>query len=638
MWGMVGLAIFLCGVSVAVSQASRALTLASAVCGSLVLLILALLTQVQVHFIRRREEEALAVEDYKRSHAGTELFADADEALKHVARTLRIYQSYVLPVLAIAVGVAIIVAGALLWRTFTAMPALPTIKHPLHYAWLSLFFFVICLVGGSFFAGASREAGCRWLRPAAGWLFFTGALFAISATVMLLVHFQVSILRLDVRAAKIGLGLNMLLAAELILGVIVELYRPRVPGEEERPILESRLLALFTEPGGVARNVAAALDYQFGFQVSDVWFYRFLERTLAMFVIAALLLGWLMTCFVVIKPEEQSIRVRLGKVVDRNPIPPSAWLPGNLHGKLPWPFETIVTFPVDHVQQIAIGYVPGDGKPAGPPTPDQEMDTTGGRVVVWTKAHNKEEMNFVVAMGTNRGPETGVDAEGALPVSVSFLAASIPLYFKVTDLYDYLFGHRDPVHALTEVATREVVSYLANADFQRLLAAGRADAAAALRASIQTAADSHKLGVEVVFVGLYGIHPPVRVGKAYEMVVNALEEQHSTVLNAEKGAIASLAQAQADARSRVTESQAYRNRKVQVAKAEADRFIKQMQSYTASPELYVLFTFLDLLENDAKDVRKYVVASDNSHEVLILNLEKKIRPDLLDLDVGDVKK
>ena len=43
---------------------------------------------------------------------------------------------------------------------------------------------------------------------------------------------------------------------------------------------ESKLAAAFSDPAGWTRNVAQALDYQFGFKVSDTGLFRLLQRAL----------------------------------------------------------------------------------------------------------------------------------------------------------------------------------------------------------------------------------------------------------------------------------------------------------------------------------------------------------------------
>ena len=152
------------------------------------------------------------------------------------------------------------------------MDAFPVARRPLSMAALSILLAITSAVCGSYFVGVSRETGCRWLRPSGAWMFLTGSLFLLSGGVMLCEHFSKWPDVVDHRAAQAAVLILVVLAVEHVLSFVIEFYRPRMPGEELRPLPESRLLALLTEPGGVARNVAASLDYQFGFQVSEVWF------------------------------------------------------------------------------------------------------------------------------------------------------------------------------------------------------------------------------------------------------------------------------------------------------------------------------------------------------------------------------
>lgn len=642
-YGALGAQLFLVATGLACLYSAKASTFVPPVLAALTGFVLGLFSLVRVRLARRQVEEALAVADFRASRGGGELFQDsADEALKAVGRANRVYVRYVLPVLTLLVAAGLGLAGHALWRRWTAMAVPPVPLLPLRHAVFAFSLFIAAMLAGSYFSGVSREPGCRYLRPVGGWLLFTGVLFAVAGVSLLCRNWDVGGTLLDRRLAVAGAWALLVLAVELALNVIVEFYRPRHPREQERPAYESRLLSLVTEPGGVARNLAAALDYQFGFRVSDVWLYRFLERTVIPFAVLALGVFWLMTCLVVIKAEENGLRVRFGQVTARTPLGPG------LYAKLPWPFERMYTFPVERVQVIPIGYVPGgdDDAPAMPdPAMESMMGDLSGRVMVWSKFHHKDETNFVVASvppqaGAAAVPSPAPDLEAGrvLPVSVNFLSASIPLYFRVQDLYAYAFGHRDTRRTLEEVATREVVLYLANADFVTVLAEGRKPGGEELRARIQRAADALGLGVEVVFVGLQGLHPPVKVGKAFDDVVAAMEKQHEEVLRAEKEAITTLAGAETQAIARGSEARSYRDSRVQVSAAEAARFEKQLVAYAAAPQLYTLYTFLDMLESEGQGARKYVVALDRSQEVFVINLEKKLRQDLLDLDLGQEPK
>ena len=50
-----------------------------------------------------------------------------------------------------------------------------------------------------------------------------------------------------------------------------------------------------------------------------------------------------------------------------------------------------------------------------------------------------------------------------------------------------------------------------------------------------------------------------------------------------------------------------------------------------------MYSFLDVMKEAGQKSRKYVLAENFGKEVLILNLEKKIKSSLLDLNLGDEK-
>jgi membrane protease subunit HflK len=65
-------------------------------------------------------------------------------------------------------------------------------------------------------------------------------------------------------------------------------------------LYESRLVGLLGQPEAIITTAAHALDYQFGFKVSDTWFYRFLEKALGWLVLAQFGILVLSTCFVIV--------------------------------------------------------------------------------------------------------------------------------------------------------------------------------------------------------------------------------------------------------------------------------------------------------------------------------------------------
>ncbi len=592
-----------------------------------------LLAVGQSQFQKRLSLEEESAEEPSSRFGHGELFADsADDAVQLARRINRLYLTYATPVLALLAATLLGFLAVVYWRRWSLGPGAVTLADPLRYAVLSLGLFVIAILVGSYYVGKSRENLFRWLRPVGAVLLLGGCFFLVCGIGLLIIQWRPENLVWDFYLGRGLLAAVMVLSAEAILAVVVDFYRPRTPGEELKPAYESRLLTLFTEPGGIARNIALSLDYQFGFEVSEARFYRFLERTVVPFVVFMAVGMWLMTCVVIVDTDEGGIRERFGRVVAGR----EQALPPGLYFKLPLPFERIRTYQTAKMQTIPIGYVPAEegtdiymeGVEAGDPT---------GRVIVWSRAHNIEETNFVMAAGPDSdladddAMEPWIPEDGPRPVPVYFMAASIPLYYRVDDLYTYMYRHSDARGKLEKLATREVVAYMASVDFFELLNERRWESAEIMHQRIQEAAQG--LGVEIVAVGLEGLHPPVQVGSAFDNVVSASEEKHTEVLRAEQYAIRRRPESRSEAFRVRAEAEMHRLSRVGLAQAEGERFMQQLAAFQMSPEFYPLRVFLDLWETETTDIRKYIVGLPGAAQVMILNLEEKLRPDLLDIDL-----
>ena len=79
-----------------------------------------------------------------------------------------------------------------------------------------------------------------------------------------------------------------------------------------------------------------------------------------------------------------------------------------------------------------------------------------------------------------------------------------------------------------------------------------------------------------------------------------------------------------------TEAQAYKYEVSNVAIAEAFRFRQQLAAYKQQPMLFKLRTYLDFLENDCKELRKFILSSNIPYQIYELNMEEKPALDLLD--------
>ena len=139
---------------------------------------------------------------------------------------------------------------------------------------LSLFaiFALLLFLFGRFSVTIARLENHRLLRPGASFILL-GA-YICFVTALGIAGVKAEFPRTDLYVAKGLCVLLGLMAAEMLITLLLEIYRPRVKGKISRPIYDSRLVGLLAQPESLFTTAAQTLDYQFGFNVSETWFFQ----------------------------------------------------------------------------------------------------------------------------------------------------------------------------------------------------------------------------------------------------------------------------------------------------------------------------------------------------------------------------
>jgi modulator of FtsH protease HflK len=321
----------------------------------------------------------------------------------------------------------------------------------------------------------------------------------------------------------------------------------------------------------------------------------------------------LSTSIVFLEPGEQGLIERFGRPLEKRPV-----LEPGAHFKLPWPIDRVQRFRTRELQSFNIGFEPHD---------DEHQE----RTLLWNVSHYKEEVHMLVASRERLGRAADED-EGA-PPPVNLLTVSAPVQYQVGDVRAWAYNHADSGALLKSVATREVVRYLVSVDFHEIMSTGRREAAEILRERIQERADELELGVSVVFVGLQDIHPPVEVAPDFQAVVGAQQEIEAEILRAHAFRARTVPAARAEAERKIREAEIYQIHTVANAAARAGQFTNQITAYAAAPQVYPERAYLQTLTRAIQDARKYVIGPADAHSVIQLDLQDKVRPDLLDIQI-----
>lgn len=513
--------------------------------------------------------------------------------------------------------------------------------------------------------GMSHQPKWRELRAGGSYLFANAIIGLALGIFLILAQFRFT-LGLSVMKWVIPI-LMVLLGIEIGFSVVFDFYRPRVPGQENRLPFDSRLLGLFSEPGGILDTFASTVDYQFGFQISQTWFYKLFEKAVLPLFLFGILTLYLLSCFVIIEPGHEGVIEHFGKFEQGG-----RHVTSGLHVKWPWPFDKAYIYPTSRVGIITIGYEESDD-PA-------EFN----KPLLWGKQHFVEEYDVLVA---SRSEAKELNEDGAVPVSL--VRANVPVHYRIRDIEQFMYNNKDARLMLENICYQELTRYAAGSTLETseevegrslrgtssLLGSGRLEASGILMERIQQKADEAKLGVEIVLLGLQGVHPPPDLAEDYQKVIGSLQSRQAQVLSAladrnsilsslagsvdqanelyalgveyqqakesgdmekvrriEEQILESFGQASGDIFKTLEEAKAYRFEKGTTARATGQRFAEQLKAYRSSPDIYKQLERYMMLEEALVDTRKYiVVAEEEDQEVYIIDLQEKLAADIYDM-------
>lgn len=565
--------------------------------------LVAFVSWFQMRLEERERLEKLELDELARSKGSATLFEAKDAEVFPAQRSREQFERFFVPGFTFVLLLLQGGAAFFLWRGLSSvLEPMPFRQEMVAMSLFGLLALILFLIG-RFSATIARLENHRLLRPGSNYLLLAAYLCAFAALAVAGVKAEFP--RADLYIAR-GLTIVLgLVAVETLATLIFEIYRPRVKGRVTRPLYDSRVVGVLAQPEGLVATAAQTLDYQFGFKVSETWFYTAFKqaaRWVFLLQLGALLLS---TCFVFVDPGEHALLERFGRpVAGREVLDPGA------HLKWPWPMDKVYRYRTEEIQTLRVGSVP-------------EADEHEEKLVLWTVAHAKEE-NFLVANREDAEVSTETASGGKKAPPVSLITVSIPVQYQITNLVDWVYRHESSSNLLQQLATREVVSYLVSADVNELMSHQRYAAAVALRDRIQAAADAQQLGARVLFVGLQDLHPPVKVAPEYQKVVSAIHKKQAMIIAAEAEAVSTNTLAGAQALALTNTAEAQRISLELTATARAAAFTNQIPAYRAAPAVYQQRLYAQVFPEAIANARKYLIVATNTENVIQFDLQQRV--------------
>ena len=481
-------------------------------------------------FRRARTVEAFELEAARRQGdaAGRTIFdseADARPAARRLDRLCRVG----LPAASALAGVALLFFGVQ-WLSY----ALRTLAPPIGDARLAA-----AVLGAAAFAGfvagyylMGLGQGLRWptLKGGAVWLLGTVLLLAGAAATTGAAAVGTDLL---VGPARIVLPAAMLLiGVEVLLNLVVDLYRPRPAGDREaevRPAFASRLVELVVSPGGVVRGLGEAISYQFGVEVTRSWFWRLLSRSFAWLILFGVGVLVLVSSFVVVGPGERAVVTTFGRL-DGQPRGPG------LHLKWPWPASRADLVDVGRLRELIVGTHLSQ--------PGQHAHDS----FIWASQDDGlEDGLFIVgdAAASDAGAGSAESGDAGGGPTVGLAAADLVLRWRPDPdgLVDLLTQSADVTRRLRQIAEAALAAEMARHDVMAVVGPRRQDVADAVARRVREAVEAERLGVEVAGVALVGVMPPKEAAQDFDDQIASRQAYRQRLAEGEAAAARTLAAA-----------------------------------------------------------------------------------------------
>ncbi len=480
--------------------------------------------------------EALEEDQIGTSRAeGSSVFDVSDDELRVAARRLRLMHKWMIPVVSLFMAALL---GGLAWGMLNYLKIINRLsdsaaeitvdfQHTEKIGWalaICLAFTAMSFIFSRFIAGMAKQTAWQNLRGGA-------AAMVGNALVLLAVSVGIGFRFFEnddvIRGITWGIPIFMcVLALEIAINFVLNLYRPRIPGEVPRPAFDSKLLSFFAAPDNIVRSINDAINYQFGFDITSSWGYQLLLRSFLWLIGLGILVLILLNTMVIVEPYQQAVRLRGGEII------------GDVHAsgvmwKWPWPIETAEVYPVTRIQDVHL-----TARRLSPDRGQSEID-------LWTGEHRTDvDIKPFLVRSSNEGTALTRPSESPTEITdlitstdetidvqteseteqvsenFSLVDAEIVLKYRIREnggLRNFLqFVPDTDVRwqrlSMRQLALRDIALNVVTQQFSRMtlddvIARKRDQIAPQLHLAIQEELDRHQTGVEVVAINIPMLRP-----------------------------------------------------------------------------------------------------------------------------------
>ncbi len=281
--------------------------------------------------------------------------------------------------------------------------------------------------------------------------------------------------------------------------------------------------------------------------------------------IVLLISMYFLTGIYIVRPGEQAVVKRLGRVV--------ATEGAGAHYRIPWPVDTVETVNVSEVRRADIGMV----------LPEHEHP-----------AFLPEKLQLLT------GDENIINVQAIV-------------HYKIKDAAQFLyranFSEERLLHNAVGAALVELIGQMG---VDAILTTEKVGAQTKILSKAQNVLDSYECGLQITAFNIRAIVPPTDVADAFRDVQTAREDREQAINQARGFANSIVPEARGKAREIVSEAESYRIKVVNRATGDAQGFEAMLAQYQRDAKIYSedvtrYRLYLETMERILPRIKKYIL-------------------------------
>lgn len=225
----------------------------------------------------------------------------------------------------------------------------------------------------------------------------------------------------------------------------------------------------------------------------------------------------------------------------------------------------------------------------------------------WWPIETVEKANTAEKL-VNIGDARGTGTSGLmLSGDQNIVDVKFSIAYQVADPKAYLFNVADPDDMVRQVGESAMRESVGRRPAQDIFRDDRQGIAENVREIVQSTLDSYGTGINVNAISIEDAAPPREVADAFDEVQRAEQDEDKFVEESNRYSNEQLGMARGNAAQIREEAAAYKNRIVQEAQGEAQRFISVYDEYAKAPDVTRKRLFLETMEEVLKGSNKVIV-------------------------------